>query len=126
MPLGVLPARTAEFLAAIDAPLVITPWRSVLVCDLDEGVADTALRVLAPMGWSSTRTPRGCRSARARAAPAASGRRPTSRGDAIRAVESGGTAGRRHYVGCERACGRPVDGEVLVATPDGYRPLNHS
>ena len=42
--------RVAEFLAAIDAPMVITPWRSVLVCDLDEGVADTALRVLAPMG----------------------------------------------------------------------------
>ena len=50
VPLGVLQARVAEFLAAIGAPLVITPWRSVLVCDLDEGVADAALRVLAPMG----------------------------------------------------------------------------
>ena len=50
VPLGVLPARVAEYLAAIEAPLVITPWRSVLVCDLDEGVADVALRVLAPLG----------------------------------------------------------------------------
>ena len=50
VPLGVLPARVAEFLAAIEAPLVITPWRSVLVCDLDEAVADVALRVLAPLG----------------------------------------------------------------------------
>ena len=50
VPLGVLQARVAEYLAAIGAPLVITPWRSVLVCDLDEGVADVALRVLAPMG----------------------------------------------------------------------------
>ena len=50
VPLGVLQARVAEYLAAIDAPMVITPWRSVLVCDLDEGVADAALRVLAPMG----------------------------------------------------------------------------
>ena len=50
VPLGVLSARIAEFLAAIEAPLVITPWRSVLVCDLDEGVADVALRVLAPLG----------------------------------------------------------------------------
>ncbi len=49
-PLGVLQSRVAEYLAAIDAPMVITPWRSVLVCDLDEGVADTSLRVLAPMG----------------------------------------------------------------------------
>lgn len=45
-----LPARVAEYLAAIEAPLVITPWRSVLVCDLQESVADTALRVLAPLG----------------------------------------------------------------------------
>ena len=50
VPLGVLQARVAEYLAAIDAPMVVTPWRSVLVCDLDEGVADTALRVLAPLG----------------------------------------------------------------------------
>src|SRR5205085_757207 len=50
VPLGVLSARSAEFLAAIDAPMVITPWRTVLVCDLDDAVADTALRALAPMG----------------------------------------------------------------------------
>ncbi len=50
VPMGVLPARVAEYLAAIEAPLVVTPWRSILICDLDEAVADTALRVLAPMG----------------------------------------------------------------------------
>ncbi len=50
VPMGVLPARVAEYLAAIEAPLVVTPWRSILVCDLDEVVADTALRVLAPLG----------------------------------------------------------------------------
>ena len=49
-PLGVLQARVAEYLAAVDAPMIITPWRSVLVCDLDDGVADAALRVLAPLG----------------------------------------------------------------------------
>ena len=27
----------------------------------------------------------------------------------------------RHFVGCERACGSPPAGEVLVATGDGYR-----
>jgi precorrin-3B synthase len=50
VPQGKLPARVAEYLAAIEAPLVVTPWRSILVCDLEEVVADTALRVLAPMG----------------------------------------------------------------------------
>ncbi|MEE2035493.1 precorrin-3B synthase, partial [Rhodococcus sp. CC-R104] len=47
---GELPARTAEFLAAVDRPLLITPWRSVLLCDLDEWTAEQVVRVLAPMG----------------------------------------------------------------------------
>jgi precorrin-3B synthase len=29
----------------------------------------------------------------------------------------------RHFVGCERACGSPLTGEVLVATADGYQLL---
>jgi precorrin-3B synthase len=124
VPLGVLEARVAEYLAAIEAPLVITPWRSVLVCDLDEGVADVALRVLAPLNlvfdeaspWLSvsacTGSP-GCEHAAAdvRSDAAAAAADPAS-----------GPAGtRRHFVGCERACGSPPVGEVLVATADGYR-----
>ena len=121
-PLGVLAARTAELLAAIDAPMVITPWRSVLVCDLDEGVADTSLRVLAPTGlvfdehspWlgvsSCTGSP-GCAHSAA-----------DVRADAANALDVVG--GRhRHYVGCERACGSRAGDEVLVATGDGYRRL---
>ncbi|TCN50465.1 precorrin-3B synthase [Rhodococcus sp. SMB37] len=50
LPGGVLPARLAEFLAAVEHPLVVTPWRSVLLCDLPEQVAEQAVRVLAPMG----------------------------------------------------------------------------
>ena len=92
----------------------------------DRPVADTALRVLAPLGlifdenspWLSVSACMG--------SPGCERSSADVRGDAIRAVESGTTAGRRHYVGCERACGRPVDGEVLVATPDGYRPLKPS
>ena len=29
--------------------------------------------------------------------------------------------GHRHFVGCDRACGSPPAGQVLVATGDGYR-----
>jgi precorrin-3B synthase len=47
---GVLPARLAEFLAAVDHPLVLTPWRSILLCDLPEQIAEQVVRVLAPMG----------------------------------------------------------------------------
>ena len=121
VPLGVLPARTAEFLAAIEAPMVITPWRSVLVCDLDEGVADVSLRVLAPMDlvfdenspWLSVSACTGSPGCERSAADV--------RADATAMVDAPAT-GHRHFVGCERACGSPPVGEVLVATGDGYQP----
>ncbi|WP_199255835.1 precorrin-3B synthase [Mycolicibacterium mengxianglii] len=121
VPLGVLPARTAEFVAAIDAPIVITPWRSLLVCDLDEGVADVSLRVLAPQGlvfdvnspWLDVSACVGSPGCERSAADV--------RADATTAVTAGDVAARRHYVGCERACGSPSIGEVLIATADGYR-----
>ncbi|VEG56021.1 precorrin-3B synthase [Mycolicibacterium aurum] len=122
IPLGVLDAQVARYLAAVDAPMAVTPWRSVLLFDLDEGVADVALRVLAPLGlvfdenspWLSvsacTGSPGCAHSAadvRADAAAAATG-------------DPAGT-GHRHFVGCDRACGSPMGVEVLVATGDGYR-----
>lgn len=126
VPLGVLSARQAEFVAAIGAPIVITPWRSLLVCDLDEGIADTSLRVLAPMGlvfdanspWldvsACVGTP-GCERSRA-----------DVRAEATRVADAGYTEGRVHYVGCERACGSPTTGAVIVATGDGFTPLRGS
>jgi precorrin-3B synthase len=117
----VLDAEVARYLAAVGAPAAITPWRSVLLFDLDEGVADVALRVLAPMGlvfddnspWLSvsacTGTP-GCAHSLA-----------DVRADATAAVDDGTQPGHRHFVGCDRACGSPAHAEVLIATGDGYR-----
>jgi precorrin-3B synthase len=119
VPLGLLEARTAEFLAAIGAPLVITPWRSVLVCDLDEGVADTALRVLAPMGLVFDQTSRWLDVSACTGRPGCELSAADVRADAARLPIAGG--GHRHYVGCERACGSQPGDEVLVATGDGYR-----
>jgi precorrin-3B synthase len=120
VPLGVLQARVAEYLAAINAPMAITPWRSVLVFDLDEEVADVALRVLAPMGlvfdenspWLSVSACTG--------SPGCEHSAADVRADATARIEAPAT-GHRHFVGCERACGSPPAGEVLVATGDGYR-----
>jgi precorrin-3B synthase len=109
VPLGVLAARVGEYVAAIGSPLVVTPWRSVLVFDLDPPIAEAAVRGLAPLGlvfdenspWlgvsACTGSP-GCQHSAAGA------------GDI-----------HRHFVGCERACGSPPAGEVLVATGHGYR-----
>ena len=134
VPLGVLTARQAQFVAAIGSPVVVTPRRSLLVCDLTEDVADTAVRVLAPMGLVFDATSRwldvtacvgspGCE--RSRADVRADARADTG-ALATRAVGDGAVAGTVHYVGCERACGRPAFGTVLVATGQGagrYLPL---
>lgn len=122
VPLGILPARVAEFLAAIEAPLVITPWRSVLVCDLTEHVADTALRVLAPLGLIFDENSPWLRVSACTGSPGCAHSAADVRADATQALDSDYPV-HRHFVGCERACGSPVDGEVLVATGTGYRVL---
>jgi precorrin-3B synthase len=122
VPLGVLPARVAEFLAAIEAPLVITPWRSVLVCDLEDGVADVALRVLAPLGLVFDENSPWLNVSSCAGSPGCAHSVADVRADA--AASLGSDSGvHRHFVGCERACGSPSSGEVLLATGDGYRPL---
>jgi precorrin-3B synthase len=119
VPLGVLQARVAEFLAAIDAPIVITPWRSVLVCDLDDGVADAALRVLAPMDLVFDDSSPWLDISACTGSPGCEHSAADVRADAARAVGDSGSV-HRHFVGCERACGSPPDGDVLIATADGY------
>lgn len=122
VPLGMLPARVAEFLAAVESPLVITPWRSVLVCDLSQEVADVSLRVLAPMGlvfdenspWLSVSACTG--------SPGCARSAADVRADAADSLDATYPL-HRHFVGCERACGSPPQGEVLVATGTGYRLL---
>ena len=126
LPLGVLPARVAEYLAsigsAVEAPMVITPWRSVLLCDLDEAVADTALRVLAPLGLVFDENSAWLDVSACTGSPGCAHSAADVRADAASSL--GGDAGvHRHFVGCERACGSPPAGEVLVATGDGYRLL---
>jgi precorrin-3B synthase len=121
VPLGVLQARVAEYLAAIGAPLVITPWRSVLICDLDDGVAEAALGVLAPMGLVFDESSPWLSVSACTGSPGCEHSAADVRADAAAALEDP-VQGHRHFVGCERACGSPPIGAVLVANADGYRP----
>ena len=124
VPLGVLRSQVAEYLAAIEAPLVVTPWRSVLVVDLDEAAADAALRVLATLGLVFDETSPWLLVSACAGSPGCERSAADVRADATAAVGSGDTGTRRrHFVGCERACGSPPTGEVLVATGSGYRLL---
>ncbi len=122
VPLGVLDAELARYLAAVQAPLVITPWRSVLIADLDEGVADAALRVLAPLGFVFDEASPWLAVSACTGRPGCGHALADVRADAAAAVNEGESARHRHFVGCERACGSPADADVLVATGDGYQP----
>ena len=122
VPLGVLRAHVAEYLAAIEAPLVITPWRSVLVCDLDDAVADAALRVLAPLGLVFDENSPWLTISACTGSPGCAHSAADVRADAAQSLRAD-PAVHRHFVGCERACGSSPAGEVLLATGDGYRLL---
>jgi precorrin-3B synthase len=129
VPLGVLPASVAECLAAIgaevEAALVITPWRSVLICDLEDVVADAALEVLAPLGLVFDVNSPWLNISACTGSPGCAHSAADVRADAAqsRSIDPGDSAEHRHFVGCERACGSPPAGEVLLATGDGYRLL---
>ncbi|OMC52982.1 precorrin-3B synthase [Mycobacterium sp. IS-2888] len=122
VPLGALPASVAEYLAAIEAPLVVTPWRSVFVCDLEEGVADTALRVLAPLGLVFDENSPWLNVSACIGSPGCEHSAADVRADAALSLDAD-SAVHRHFVGCERACGSPPAGQVLVASGQGYRLL---
>jgi len=123
VPLGVLSARQAQFVAAVGAPVVITPWRSLLLCDLSEGVADTALRVLAPLGLVFDDSSPWLAVSACVGRPGCERSRDDVRAEATRVASSGAVRDGVHFVGCERACGSPLSGMVLVATGEGYQPL---
>ncbi|MEH3140036.1 MAG: precorrin-3B synthase [Mycobacterium kyogaense] len=122
VPLGVLDAEWARYLAAVQAPLVITPWRSVLIADLDDGVADAALRVLAPLGFVFDEALPWLAVSACTGRPGCAHALADVRADAAALLREGDLARHRHFVGCERACGSPVDADVLIATGDGYQP----
>ncbi|MGY4101128.1 precorrin-3B synthase [Nocardia sp. R16R-3T] len=143
--LGSLPARIAEFIAAIERAIFITPWRSLVITDLEEWPAEQVVRVLAPMGlifdasspWllvSACAGQPGCAKALTDVRADVTAAVESARVSAPSAVAAPGAtielrsaddvvvAGRQHWSGCDRRCGRPR-GRVtdIVATENGYR-----
>ena len=147
--LGALPARTAGFVAAVEHPIVVTPWRSLVLADLDERTAEQVVRVLAPMGLIFDATSPWLLVSACAGRPGCAKSLTDVRADASGAVVSGRVvpvgmpapdvsgidadqvvaAGRQHWSGCDRRCGRPPGALTdVVAEPDGYRvtgPAGH-
>jgi precorrin-3B synthase len=91
-------------------------------------VADAALRVLAPLGLVFDENSPWLGVSACVGSPGCARSRADVRAEAARSVagRTGGpadAAGPVHYAGCERACGRPAAGTVLVATGGGYLPI---
>jgi precorrin-3B synthase len=119
VPLGVLTSAGTSRLAELAGfgELRITPWRSVVLTDVEPSVLvelDRAgLGTAADSPWyrlSACAGSQGCGKALR-----------DVRTDAARSA--GSWQGRRvHYSGCERCCGLPRDVEVnMLATTTGYR-----
>ncbi|WP_067470672.1 nitrite/sulfite reductase [Nocardia amamiensis] len=159
--LGCLPARTAEFLAAVERPIVVTPWRGLVVADLEAWAAEQVVRVLAPMGLIFDADSPWLLVSACAGQPGCAKSHTDVRADVSDAVDTGrvlpatyprehgaddrdadpeepaqqqvseppriaatdiSVAGRQHWSGCDRRCGRPR-GQVtdIVATDEGYR-----
>ncbi len=127
VPLGRLTADQADLLAASATDLQVTPWRSIVLPDLDGMAADAELAAagLAAAGLALDPGSPWLRVTACAGRPGCAKSLADVRSDVIRAVAAGtlpAGGARQHWVGCERRCGRPV-GEVVdvVATGEGYR-----
>lgn len=123
VPLGRLTASQAELLASTSAgDLQLTPWRSVVVPDLEDiGAAER----LAAAGLVLDPGSPWLRVTACAGRPGCAKSLADVRGDVVQAVAAGSLpkgGARQHWVGCERRCGRPPGGVVdVVATGTGYR-----
>ena len=115
---GRLSSRQARFAAAIGAPLLITADREILIADLSEPVAETVVKVLAPLGFVFDADSPWTRLSACTGAPGCASSRADVRGELGRFIAGGGdVAHREHWVGCERGCGAPPG--AVVRTLDG-------
>ncbi|WP_243793034.1 precorrin-3B synthase [Saccharopolyspora gloriosae] len=118
-PLGRLNAEQVAALAALERPLRLTPWRTLLLPGIPESEAETRLSesdeagfvvdAAAPLAGVTACTGRpGCAKSLA-----------DVRSDAVRAARPGSLP--VHWAGCSRRCGRPAGNRVeVLATEAGY------
>lgn len=116
LPFGVLPRKVAEVLCAVEKPVQVTPWHSVLVHDLDEGEAEAVAKVLAPMGLIFDADSPKLQVTACTGLPGCAKSRSDVRRDALQLQATE----RTHFSGCERRCGHPrVAYTDYLATADG-------
>ncbi|MDU0477676.1 hypothetical protein QVA66_00290 [Staphylococcus chromogenes] len=119
LPFGIIPAKVAQLLVAVEKPVQVTPWHSVILHDLDEGEAEAVAKVLAPMGLIFDAHSTNLLVTACTGLPGCAKSRSDVRRDAAMLM-SQGVAERTHFSGCERRCGHPRVAYVdYLATGDG-------
>lgn len=121
-PLGRLDAAQARLLARLAGPrgVRVTPWRSIVVTDVRDPAA--AVAQTREAGFDLGRDSVWSRVSACAGKPGCAKALADVQADALAVhARAGRAAGRVHWSGCERRCGRPA-GEVVdvIATGTGY------
>ncbi|MGW0892053.1 precorrin-3B synthase [Saccharopolyspora sp. NPDC002578] len=118
-PLGRLNAEQVAALAALDRPLRLTPWRTLLLPGIPEHDATTLLSEMDGAGFVvDTAAPLAGVTA-CTGSPGCAKSLADVRSDAARAARPGALP--VHWAGCSRRCGRPAGrGVEVLATEAGY------
>ncbi|GAB3943671.1 precorrin-3B synthase [Corynebacterium tapiri] len=117
-PLGTLSEQIIQMIQALETDVSVTHTRAIVLHDLEEGVAEAVVRVLAPLGISFDQNSTlslvtacvgsGCRFSVS-----------DVRRDALQLAATG-VDERTHFVGCSIGCGRPHGAYVdYEATGEG-------
>ncbi len=127
VPLGLL---TAAHVGAIEGiagnePLVITPWRDLVVTNLHPGVADDALARLTAAGLVVDAQSSWSRVFACAGAPGCARASFDTRKVAERIVRAGRVAPTEivHISACDRRCGQPAVPHRAVTSPDGLEAV---
>lgn len=118
---GFFSAQVADMLAAIGAPVTITPWASLVIHNLKEEEAEAVVCVLAPLGLIFDANSDWLRVTACTGLPGCAKSLSNTQADATELVLSHEVPeGLVHFSGCGRRCGHPIGPHTeYVATGDG-------
>ncbi|MES9544006.1 precorrin-3B synthase, partial [Actinomadura sp. NPDC000600] len=121
-PLGRLSGAEAEALSEVTDEVRVTPWRSVVLRDLDRDEAGRAAEALAAAGFATDPASPWVGVTACTGSPGCAKSRGDVQGEARRFVAGLSRAPETpvHWAGCERRCGMPR-GPVVLRTAEGQQ-----
>lgn len=121
-PFGELSTAQIEGLAAEAGELVVTPSRTIVVPGIMRSTVDDVVRRLSEVGFGVDPSAGWLAVSSCVGAPRCAKANADVRARAADVMSWASAAGRVHFSGCERRCGRPVEPHTdVLATEHGYR-----